>query len=325
MKPTIANSRQLVEKPKAGRALSLLRSIWRYRVSYLFMAPFMITFLLFIFIPVVVAIVLSFFSFDAISSPRLVGWDNFLAIWTQDRIFLQYAVPNTFKFAVIVGPGGYILSFCLAWLIHQLPKMIRDYFTLALYAPSLAAGAAFIVVWPVMFSGDRVGYVNNVLLKLGVLDQPKLWLQDPDLFMTIMIIITLWSSMGVGFLAMLAGLQTVNRELYDAGQIDGISNRIQEIYYITIPAIKPQMLFGAVMAVVGTLKAGSIGSLLAVAASGSPITPQYSGHLIINHVDDFAMIRYELGYAAALSVILLLAMYAANKLAFKLFGTKGDE
>ncbi|WP_010277247.1 carbohydrate ABC transporter permease [Paenibacillus senegalensis] len=325
MKPTIVNSSRLGKRMGTGKGLSFMRSIWRYRISYLFIAPFMITFLLFIFIPVVVAIVLSFFSFDAISSPRWIGWDNFLAIWTQDRIFLQYAIPNTFKFAVIVGPGGYMLSFFLAWLIHQLPKAIRDYFTLALYAPSLAAGAAFIVVWPVMFSGDRVGYVNNVLLKMGVLDQPKLWLQDPELFMTIMIIITLWSSMGVGFLAMLAGLQTVNRELYDAGHIDGISNRIQEIYYITIPAIKPQMLFGAVMSVVGTLKAGSIGSLLSVAASGSPITPQYSGHLIINHVDDFAMIRYELGYAAALSVILLLAMYAANKLAFKLFGTKGEE
>lgn len=325
MKPTIANSSRLGKRMGTGKGISFMRSIWRYRISYLFIAPFMLTFLLFIFIPVVVAIVLSFFSFDAISGPRWIGWDNFLAIWTQDRIFLQFAIPNTFKFAVIVGPGGYMLSFFLAWLIHQLPKAIRDYFTLALYAPSLAAGAAFIVVWPVMFSGDRVGYVNNILLKIGVLDQPKLWLQDPELFMTIMIIITLWSSMGVGFLAMLAGLQTVNRELYDAGQIDGISNRLQEIYYITIPAIKPQMLFGAVMSVVGTLKAGSIGSRLSVAASGSPITPQYSGHLIINHVDDFAMIRYELGYAAALSVILLLAMYAANKLAFKLFGTKGDE
>jgi multiple sugar transport system permease protein len=303
---------------------AFLSIIWKHRISYLFIAPFMSAFLLFIFIPVTVAIGLSFFSFDAISRPRFVGWDNFLAIWTQDRIFLQYAIPNTFKFAVIVGPAGYMLSFFLAWLIQQLPKSIRDYFTLALYAPSLASGAAFIVVWPVMFSGDRVGYVNNLLLYLGLIEQPKLWLQDPNEFMTIMIAVSLWASMGVGFLAMLAGLQTVNRELYDAGAIDGISNRLQEIYYITVPAIKPQMLFGAVMSVVGTLKAGLIGSMLAQAATGSPITPQYSGHLMINHIDDFALIRYELGYAAALSVILLVIVYAANKLAFQLFGGKGE-
>jgi len=305
-------------KPKRP---GLLARVWEHRVSYLFIAPFVITFVLFILIPVLVAIGLSFFSFNAISMPKFIGWDNFLAIVTQDRIFLQYAIPNTFKFALIVGPGGYMLSFFLAWLIHQLPKAVRDWFTLAIYAPSLASGVAFAVVWPVIFSGDRVGYLNNLLLSWGVINQPVLWLQDPKYFMAIMIGISLWASMGVGFLAMLAGLQTVNKELYEAGAIDGISNRLQEIFYLTIPAIKPQMLFGAVMAVVGTLKAGQIGAILA----GAPITPQYSGHLIINHIDDFAVIRYELGYAAALSVLLLLLVYGATKFSFQLFGNKGDE
>ena len=308
-------------KPLKPKRPGLLAQIWEHRVSYLFIAPFIITFVLFILIPVLVAIGLSFFSFNAISMPKFIGWDNFLAIVTQDRIFLQYAIPNTFKFALIVGPGGYMLSFFLAWLIHQLPKAVRDWFTLAIYAPSLASGVAFAVVWPVIFSGDRVGYLNNLLLSWGVINQPVLWLQDPKYFMAIMIGISLWASMGVGFLAMLAGLQTVNKELYEAGAIDGISNRLQEIFYLTIPAIKPQMLFGAVMAVVGTLKAGQIGAILA----GAPITPQYSGHLIINHIDDFAVIRYELGYAAALSVLLLLLVYGATKFSFQLFGNKGDE
>lgn len=308
-------------KPLKPKRPGLLARIWEHRVSYLFIAPFIITFVLFILIPVLVAIGLSFFSFNAISMPKFIGWDNFLAILTQDRIFLQYAIPNTFKFALIVGPGGYMLSFFLAWLIHQLPKAVRDWFTLAIYAPSLASGVAFAVVWPVIFSGDRVGYLNNLLLSWGVINQPVLWLQDPKYFMAIMIGISLWASMGVGFLAMLAGLQTVNKELYEAGAIDGISNRLQEIFYLTIPAIKPQMLFGAVMAVVGTLKAGQIGAILA----GAPITPQYSGHLIINHIDDFAVIRYELGYAAALSVLLLLLVYGATKFSFQLFGNKGDE
>lgn len=299
----------------------LLSRIWANRISYIFIGPFIITFILFIVVPIVVAIGLSFFSFNAISMPKFIGWDNFLAILSQDRIFLQYAIPNTFKFALIVGPGGYMMSFFLAWLINQLPKGVRDWFTLAIYAPSLASGVAFSVVWPVIFSGDRVGYLNNLLLKWGILDQPVLWLQDPKYFMYIMIGISLWASMGVGFLAMLAGLQTVNKELYEAGAIDGISNRLQEIFYLTIPAIKPQMLFGAVMAVVGTLKAGLIGAILA----GSPITPQYSGHLMINHIEDFAVIRYELGYAAALSVLLLLLVYGATKVSFQLFGSKEDE
>lgn len=285
----------------------------------------MLLFILFIFVPVAVAVAMSFFTYDAISAPRFIGLDNFIALLTQDWIFLQYALPNTFLFAVIVGPGGYMLSFLLAWLINQLPASIRDYFTLAMYAPSLAAGVAFSVVWPVIFSGDRIGYLNRLLLSTGLIEKPVLWLQSPETFMGVMVAISLWSSMGVGFLAMLAGLQTVNKELYDAGAIDGIANRLQEIFYITIPAIRPQMLFGAVMAVVGTLKSGMIGSVLAQSASGSPITPQYAGHLFLNHIDDFAMIRYEMGYAAALSVTLLAVMYAANKLAFGLFGSRREE
>lgn len=298
-----------------------LFALWQARNSYFLIAPFMILFVLFIVAPIVIAIGYSFFSFNAISPPRFLGWDNFLAIIAQDRIFLQYAIPNTFKFAIIVGPIGYILSFLLAWSIHQVSKKIRDYITLAIYIPSLSSGVAMAVVWLVIFSGDRIGYLNNALLSMSLIEEPILWLQNPNYFMNIMIIISLWSSMGVGFLAMLAGLGTVNKELYEAGAIDGISNRLQEIIYLTIPAIKPQMLFGAVMAVVGTLKAGQIGAMLAT-ANGSTITPQYSGHLIINHIDDFAFIRYELGYASALSVLLLVLVYAATKVSFAIFGSK---
>jgi multiple sugar transport system permease protein len=305
-------------------------------MAYIFVAPFMLTFLIFIIIPILSALALSFFSFNGFSLPEFIGWQNFLSILTQDTIFFKNAVPNTIKFALIVGPGGYLLSFILAWLIHQLPKSIRDYFALALYTPSIFQGVAMTVVWTVIFSGDRVGYLNQILLNLGYIQTPILWLQKPDHFMLIMIIISIWASMGVGFLAMLAGLQTVNQEMYEAGKIDGISNRLQEIFYITIPAIKPQMLFGAVMAVVGTLKAGIIGTLLAtatavttgatvVSTAGQAITPAYSGHLITNHIDDFAFVRYEFGYAAALSVILLLVIYGSSRLSFLLFGTEEDE
>ncbi|MBP3962187.1 carbohydrate ABC transporter permease [Paenibacillus lignilyticus] len=292
--------------------------------GYIFVAPFMITFIIFIVVPILAAIALSFYTFDAFSRPEFVGWHNFLAILTQDRIFFQYAIPNTIQFALIVGPGGYLLCFLLAWLINQLPKTARDLLALAIYTPSIFQGVAMTVVWTVVFSGDRVGYLNQLMLNWGLSDVPILWLQKPAYFMPIMIAISLWASMGVGFLAMLAGLQTVNQEMYEAGKIDGISNRLQEIIYITIPAIRPQMLFGAVMAVVGTLKAGAIGTLLAT-ATGQLITPSYSGHLMTNHIDDFAFVRYEFGYASALSVILLLLIYGSSKFSFLLFGTKEDE
>ncbi|MFD0616659.1 carbohydrate ABC transporter permease [Paenibacillus sp. GCM10027629] len=303
------------------RIRQFAKECWQSRMSYLFLAPFMLCFLCFILIPVFIAAFLSFTSFNGIEFPRFIGFNNFINLLTQDTTFMKYTLPNTLKFAVIVGPGGYILSFLFAWLIHQLPSRIRDVFTLALYAPSMVGGVALSVIWIATFSGDQVGYLNNFLMKIGFIDTPHLWLQDPKYLMWVMIIVSLWTSMGVGFLAMLGGLQTVNTELYEAGRIDGIKSSLQEVYYITIPSMKPQMLFSAVMAIVGTLKAGAISTQL----TGQTITPQYGGHLITNHIDDYAFLRYEWGYASALSVVLLILSYGLMKLSYALFRTKEDE
>lgn len=303
------------------RAKRFALECWRDRVSYLFLAPFLVCFLGFIVIPIVLAVMLSFTSFDGFSFPKFVGIQNYLRLMTQDLIFMQYALPNTFKFALLVGPGGYVLSFAFAWLIHQLPKRVRDYYTLAFYAPTLVGGVALSVVWIAAFSGDQVGYLNHWLLRLGWIEGPRLWLQDPKYLLNVMILVTLWTSMGVGFLAILAGLSTVNPELYEAGKMDGIKNRLYEVFYITIPSMKPQMLFSAVMAIVGTLKAGQI----SVQLTGQPISPLYGGHLILNHIDDYAYLRYEWGYASAVSVFLLAVSYVVLKLCYRLFAPKeGD-
>ncbi|GBG08529.1 hypothetical protein PAT3040_03116 [Paenibacillus agaridevorans] len=326
-----AQHTELVKPPAAGpkktsplytrRVKTFMREVWRDRMSYLFLAPFMLCFACFIIIPVFIAALLSVTNFNGIEFPRFVGFSQFIYMLTQDVVFMKYTLPNTLKFAIIVGPGGYLLAFVFAWLIHQLPKSIRDYFTLALYAPAMVGGVALSVVWAATFSGDQVGYLNNLLLRFGMIESPQLWLQDPKYLMIVMIIVTLWTSMGVGFLAMLGGLQTVNTELYEAGRIDGIKNSLQEVYYITIPSMKPQMLFSAVMAIVGTLKAGAISTQL----TGVTITPNYAGHLITNHIDDYAFIRYEWGYASALSVVLLLLSYVLWRFCFVLFGSKGEQ
>ncbi len=281
----------------------------------------MLCFAIFIVIPVLAAVGLSFTYYNSIEKPHFIGWENFRYMLSQDLIFLKYAIPNTFKFALVVGPGGYIASFLLAWLITQLPGRSQRWFTLAMYTPSLTIGIAVTIVWLPLLSGDRIGYLNSLLLKLGWIESPILWVTDKSHLMNSMIATTLWSSMGVGFLAMLAGLLNVNKELYEAGRIDGVKSRLQEIWYITIPSMKPQMLFGAIMAIVGAFKAGAIG----VQLSGMNPTPEYSGHLIINHIDDYGFIRFEMGYAAALSVFLLALMYASNKLSWALFGSKEDE
>jgi len=305
---------------RRGAAAWIVR-LWSFRAAYMFIAPFAVCFLLFILLPIMLAALLSFTSYNGLEPPRWIGWDNFMALLSQDLIFLKYALPNTFRFALLVGPGGFAASFLLAWLISQLPKWSRSVYALIFYSPSLTAGIAMTAVWLPLLAGDRIGYLNSLLLKLGLIVQPVIWTTDGRYLMQSMVAVTLWSGMGVGFLAQLAGILNVNPELYEAGRIDGIKSRLQEIWYITIPSMKPQMLFSAVMAIVATFKAGDIGTVL----SGTFPTPLYAGHVMISHIQDYGEVRFELGYAAAVSVFLLLMMYAAGKGSGKLFGSRGDE
>lgn len=283
--------------------------------AYLFLLPYIILFTLFIIVPVLMAIFLSFTNFNTIEVPEFVGFMNYINLLTQDEIFMQYVLPNTILFAVIVGPGGYILSFLLAWVLGQLPKLPRTVFALIFYSPSMTAGIAMAVVWQVIFSGNQSGYFNFILMQLGIITEPVIWLQDTRFILLIMIIVALWSSMGVGFLAMISGVLNVDETLYEAGAIDGIKNRFQELIYITIPSMRPQMLFGAVMAIVNTFSAGAIG----VQLTGANPTPGYAGQLIVNHIEDYGFIRFEMGYAAALSVVLLLIIYVFAHISKKLF------
>ena len=247
-----------------------------------------------------------------------MGVSNYIALLTQDEIFLKYIIPNTFKYALIVGPGGCILSFVLAWLVTQIQAVPRTILTLCLYMPSMVGSLMIQVVWKTIFSGDQRGLLNAFLLSRGWIDSPVSWLLSPEYLLTIMILVALWQAMGIGFLAMIAGILNVNEELYEAAYVDGMKNRFQEVVYITIPSMKPQMMFSAVMAIVNAFNTGWIGPALA----GSNPTPDYSGNLILNHIEDYAFSRYEMGYAAAISVVLLLMIAFFSKVAGKLFTEK---
>jgi multiple sugar transport system permease protein len=306
--------------PITAKMQTVGKEIWRDRLSYIFIAPFLVLFIIFTIIPVLAAIGLSFTYFNAIRMPNLVGWLNYQNLLSQDLIFLEHVLPNTFKFSLFVGPFGYVMAFILAWLIAQLPNTPRLGYTLAMYAPSLTAGIAMGVIWQVMFTGDRTGFINSFLLKWGFIESPLLFVTDSNYLMNIMIVVSIWASMGVGFLAILAGILNVDRQLYEAARIDGMKSRLQEIWYITIPMMRPQMLFAAILALTHTLKSGDVGLQL----SGQNPTPGYAGQLMINHVQDYGFIRYELGYACAVSVVLLVLMIIISRLFWHLFGSKED-
>ena len=283
-----------------------------------FLSGYLLLFILFIVLPVLFGVGMSLTNFNGIQAPNFVGFRNYIDLFTRDQVFMQHIIPNTFQFALIAGVGGYVLAFIIAWILAQIQRLPRTILAIIIYSPSLTSGVVMTVIWRALFSGDQQGHLNHLLMNIGVIDAPIQFLQSPEHLLTIMVIVTVWNSMGIGFLAMLSGILNVNEELYEAGAIDGIKNRIQEVIHITIPSMKPQMLFGAVMAVVNTFNVSRVG----VELTGQNPTPEYAGQLIVNHIEDHGFIRFELGYAAAISVVLLIFVYYISKLAFRAFADK---
>lgn len=285
-----------------------LKEIKRSRECYLMLAPFMIFFIIFTVIPVAMSIPAAFTDFNMVQTPDFVGLENFRNLFLNDRIFLK-SIRVTLIFAVVTAPVSYILCFMLAWFINQMPSFLRTLFTLVFYTPSMANIYA---VWQLIFSGDRYGYLNSILMNLGITFSPVQWLTDSRYVLGSVIAVQLWISLGAGFLSFSAGFQNIDPTYYEAGLIEGISNRWQELIYITLPLMKPQLLFASVMQIVSSFTAGTVAQNLA----GFPST-DYKAHTIMTHAYDYGWVRYEMGYASAICVILFLFMYIADMLVNK--------
>lgn len=286
----------------------------RWWLAYAMMTPLFLFYFVFVIVPVIASFFLSFTYYNILEAPAWIGWNNYRLLFLEDDVFL-IAIGNTLKFALVTGPVGFFLSFLFAWVIK--PMKARTILALAFYTPSITAAVAMSVVWKIVFAGDRYGYLNHFLLSLGILEEPYLWLSNIDTMMPIVMFVALWMSMGNGFLVFLAGLMGVNQELYEAGKVDGVANPIQEIWNITLPMMKPQLLFGSVMAIVAGF--GVFG--IATALTGLP-SPLYAAHTIVTHLYDFAFIRFEMGYAATVAVILFIWTFGLSRILFRVLSSK---
>ncbi|RAP76161.1 sugar ABC transporter permease [Paenibacillus montanisoli] len=275
-----------------------------HKHSYILMSPYMLLFAIFTVLPVIMSIFISFTYFNMLEFPRFIGWQNYSRLFLEDDVFL-IAIKNTILFAVITGPLSYIACFVFAWIINDLRPKMRAFMTLIFYAPSISGNVYFL--WQMIFSGDRYGIANGFLIKMGVLLDPILWLKDEKYIMPIIILVQLWLSLGTGFLAFIAGLQTVDKTLYEAGAVDGVKNRWQELWYITLPSMKPQLMFGAVIQITASLAIADVSIYLA----GFP-SVNYAAETIVTHLIDFGTIRFEMGYASAIATVLFLLMLGSN-------------
>ena len=292
-------------------------SVWeKHKYKYLMILPFGLIFLVFTVLPVLIAIAFSFTDFDMVNTPNFIGLANYISLFVEDDIFL-IAVKNTLFFAIVTGPVSYIMCFIFAWLVNELPRIPRAIMTLVFYAPSISGNAY--LIWKILFSSDSYGWANAWLLKLGLTNDAIQWFANADYIMPILVIVQLWLSLGVSFLTFIAGLQTVDKSLYEAAAVEGIRNRWQELWFITFPSMKPQLLFGAVMQITSSLSV----SQLSIDLVGFP-SVDYAGHTILTHLHDYGNIRYQLGYACTIAVILFFIMMLCNILIQKVLRKLGE-
>ena len=286
------------------------------KTAYFMVLPFMFIFVLFTVVPVVASLILSFTQFNMLEPPKFVFMDNYITLFLDDELFVT-ALKNTLIFAAVTGPVSYLLSFVVAWFINELPPKIRAIVTLIFYAPSIAGNAY--LIWTTLFSSDAYGWANAILMELGIIDTPILWFQNATYVMPLCIIVALWMSLGTAFLSFIAGLQGINKSLYEAGAIDGVKNRWQELWYITLPSMKPQLMFGAILAITGAFGFGPVVTALA----GNP-SVDYVAYTLNHHLSEYQGTRWEVGYASAISFIMFLMMIGANMLITKLISKVGQ-
>ena len=307
-------------RPVKRSEVSKLRWTWEEmknnKTAYFMLAPFLLLFIIFTVLPVVLSIILSLTDFNMLQMPHFLGIDNYMRLFLDDEIFIL-AIQNTLIFASITGPVSYILALLVAWFINELPPKIRAVVTLVFYAPSISGNAY--LIWKTLFSSDSYGWANAVLIKYGIITQPILWFQDADYVMPLCIVVALWTSLGTAFLSFIAGFQTIDRSMYEAAAVDGIKNRWQELWYITLPTMRPQLMFGAVLAITNSFGFGAVVDALC----GFP-SVDYAAHTIMHHLSDYGGARYEIGYASAIAVILFIIMFSSNIIIKKALSKVGE-
>ena len=275
------------------------------KMCYLFLAPYALLFTMFYILPVINSIFFSFTYYNILEPARFIGIHNYVSLILEDDVFL-IGIKNTFMIAVITGPLGYILSFLFAWLINELPRWIRAVTIVIFYAPSISG--TLYTIFSILFRGDYYGPINSLLINWGIINAPILWFNDPRYMLPICMVIILWMSLGAGFLSFVAGLQGIDGSQYEAGYMDGVKNRWQELWYITLPNMKPMLMFGAVMTITSSFGVCDV----TMALCGYPST-DYAARTIVTHLFDYGFSRFEMGYACAIATMLFLIMILCNK------------
>ncbi|MGQ0550815.1 MAG: carbohydrate ABC transporter permease [Armatimonadota bacterium] len=294
-----------------GRRLGLSRRQWRTSaVAYLFLGPALLLLGVFTFYPVAFGTVLSLYDYDVISPPRFVGFEHFRAL-AGDR-YLWLALANSAKYLLVV-PVLQALSIALAIAVNR-PLRGITWFRAAYYLPVVTSIVVAGLLWRWLYEQD--GLLNFVLIRLGLLQRPISWLGHPDLALYAVMFVTLWKGLGYYMVIYLAGLQAISPEFEEAAITDGAS-RWQVFRHVTLPLLRPSILLASTISAIAALK---VFEEVYVMTGGGPM---FRTTTMFFYIFDKGFQQLDLGYAAALAMVLAVAVIALSLVNFRIFRQGG--
>jgi multiple sugar transport system permease protein len=275
--------------------------------GYAFLAPSLISLLIFLFLPILASFVLVFMKYDVLTPPEWSGTANMQQVLQDGRLATMYW--NTLRFAVIATLLNNILGLLLAMGVNRsMPGILRYLLRTALFFPVLTTTASLALVWNFLLTQDR-GVVNFLLQQIGL--EPVQWLSNSRWAMISVIMFDVWRACGFLMVLYLAGLQGIPEVLYEAAKIDG-ANGWQLVRHITLPLITPTAFFAIVISIIG---AAQVFDNVWVLTSGGPAD---ATRLIVLYIYELGFKRFEMGYAATVSVTLFMLLIILTLIQFRM-------
>lgn len=261
---------------------------------YIFLLPALFILIVFFFYPLIDVFYLSLTKYSIVNEPVFIGFNNFKKLY-NDPIFWK-ALKNSIIFLIAAVPPLVIIPIFLAVLINNTIRGI-SFFRALFYLPSIISIIVIGVAWKWLYAEN--GLLNYILSILHITNDKLLWLSSPNLALISIIIVTIWRGLGYYMIIYLAGLQSIPKELYESCEIDG-GNFFNKHFHITMPLLKPSIVFVSVVSSINALK---VFVEVYVLTGGGPA---YNSTTLVQYLYDKAFTSLELGYACALGVVLFL-------------------
>ena len=300
---TITAPKPVGARSPAARVRGPAHRGWGYGL----LAPFVVLYLLFLIVPTLYGVVLSFFD-AGLASPGLgefVGWANYADALSSSDFWSSMA--NTLWFTVLTAPPLVLLALALAIMANRIARG-RWFVRLAFFAPYVLPSSVLALIWIWVYAPE-LGIATDYLRALGI--TAPVWLEDPNWAMPAVAVATIWGHIGFNFVLYLAGLQEIPTELYESASIDGATTW-QQITRITVPMLGRTTTLVAVLQVIASLKV--FDQVFLMTEGG----PDFGTRPVLQYIYDYGFTNYRVGFASAASMILFLIIIAISAVWFAL-------